>query len=51
MRDGIHLTDPGHAVIAASIAAILTAGPEVVPDTRTLTARAANVLAALNEAP
>lgn len=51
MRDGIHLADPGHAVMAASIAAILTAGPEGVPDTRTLTDRATKVLAALNEAP
>jgi lysophospholipase L1-like esterase len=51
MRDGIHLTDDGHAVMAGMIAAILTAGPGEVPDTRSLTARAAAVLASLNEAP
>lgn len=51
MRDGIHLTDHGHAVMASSLAAILNAGSRGVPDTRTLTARAASVLAALNEAP
>jgi len=51
MRDGIHLTDPGHAVMAELIAAVLTAGPGGPPDTSALTARAAGVLAALDEAP
>lgn len=50
MRDGIHLTDEGHLMMAEMIATILTWGPQGVPDTRSLTARAREVLAAMDEA-
>ena len=50
LRDGIHLTDDGHTVMAQMIAAILTWESEGVPDTPSLTARATEVLADLDDA-
>lgn len=50
MRDGIHLTDPGHALLAEMTAWLLTAPPGQLPDTAALTARARPLFPAENEA-
>jgi lysophospholipase L1-like esterase len=47
LRDGIHLTDLGHRVMAAILAPVLAADPGTAPGTRALTRRAAAVIAAV----